>query len=1407
MTIDAIDFSKLKPYDGKTTRSFELLIYRLMVAQYQHLGDFTAIAGEGGDGGIEFYLKLRSGETWGWQCKFYSDKGRLSDSNRTTSIENSLAKACINYPDLTKWTLCLKTNLTVGITNKNGVRKNGERDWFIKALPLQIPIDRTVDLNFFGEDEIITSLVSPDNNGVKQFFFGDLEINQAWFEAQCSQAQYKTKDKYDSVLHTIGNFDQSYVDSALMNPAYIELIKNLFAEIPESASAIKKSIDNYYIKATYNERELQIKNLAFDFFGRFEPLKDTLMAWFDTIIQAIAEYDLNKFNKLLPVNHHNPTIVNYLNSFPVEIADDKNTLVEATNAIYRAIEDYFRNFERIIRNYLHRSENYLIFLADAAEGKTHLACDIVHKRLKAGLPAIFLTGDSFNNHNNLTSAITTILDIPVSYSLGDLLASLDSYGKINRTKIPIIIDGLNETTYGRGFSTIWRDHLASLSTKVQQYENLVLIVTCRNSYADDIWTEEDRKYFHWLGRWTNEVKELVQKYFNKYCIVADLTFANLNRFEQPIFLKIFCEIKNPNWQSGRKVRVNIDSDTNNELFGLYFKEVNKKLQRSSLLRRNESFVEQSMASLAEYFWEQNLREIPIKDFYKIIDGEVSYRAGESRADLLIDEGLVFTRDVKQGGEYVSLTYEIMAGYIIAKYLLSRYQLSELLPQGPFHLKTRQGQKPHPLYENIVDELALLFPQHFGTMLHDYYSADVDEYINYVSIRSLWFLQGEYIRDKDVDEVALHFQSFSENRVEIIQLSKIVLVEMDHPLNAAFLSNQLRMLSVKDRDLTWTENLRHSSYENIQFLEDLIRECRIPVITQEAEERLHLLILYVQWFLTSTDRKLRDTATKLIYFYGCRYSNEFTGLVYTSLTFNDPYVWERMLAALYGVVLSKMGPPDNDFRHNQLKNIGLTLYELIFKKGAKFYTTHVLARDYAVRCVEIAIGFNPSIGEIDEKQISAPFRQSKKIKYSAIKKADDTIKGPMRMDFSNYTIGTIVKDGFSYKNPPEKEKVRRQLFYRIYQLGWSANEYEHIENSIENYSSYDRNRPRIERYGKKYSWISFFELAGYRNDLGLLNDSLLDNYRSNASDIDPSFPENIETQDFIRDDFLGDRSISLIDWLQVRDTPDLKNYITIKEDSHEWVCLDGYINQEDGIADRGRFTFIRGIIVKQDDLNEFLPLFENQRLGGRWIPEILQNFYTFAGELYLYEDATHSNATEIAFELSRYKKRVKKGEEGYFPDVEVNTANGNFEVIITEPASKTIILPRTKKFNTLIPVMEYSWSSNDLINNIGHKTIVAKEIAHELNLSALPQSFDLLEPNGTAATKYKESFAEGLTKYRMCYLRKDLLDRYLELTKTCLVWGIWGEKEAKLDFTYRKSFNSIYGVDGLFEFQDIQIYTV
>src|SRR5690606_16614086 len=123
-----------------------------------------------------------------------------------------------------------------------------------------------------------------------------------------------------------------------------------------------------------------------------------------------------------------------------------------------------------------------------------------------------------------------------------------------------------------------------------------------------------------------------------------------------------------------------------------------------------------------------------------------------------------------------------------------------------------------------------------------------------------------------------------------------------------------------------------------------------------------------------------------------------------------------------------------------------------------------------------------------------------------------------------------------------------------------------------------NENRIDRYGKKYSWMVYYELYGFRYDMGLLTDYLKEDERPPDIDIDPSFPKEALNLKIIEQDFLGSRNLSLDSWIDKGGTPNIKPYLLIKEIKGikgPWILLNGFINQEDKKIKRGTFIVPRG----------------------------------------------------------------------------------------------------------------------------------------------------------------------------------------------------------------------------------------
>ncbi|KGN71761.1 hypothetical protein [Porphyromonas sp. COT-108 OH1349] len=996
--------------------------------------------------------------------------------------------------------------------------------------------------------------------------------------------------------------------------------------------------------------------------------------------ELLSNFDLEELNK---------NFYDYYNKIDYSVFTEKTGAYKNASTISYLISEFAETYNRFLGNYFHEKQRVIHFIADAAKGKTHISCDIAYRKIINSKPAIFLTGDKFTDETSITDALRKILDVPQEFSFEEFLQALDIYASITNTHIPLVIDGLNETISNRLFSPIWKNHLPAFISKVLQTKKLVVITTCRKSYAERVWEKISTNEFHYLYGFDDyeTIHDAVEKYFSKYQLKADLFFASLEKFRDPIFLKIFCEIKNPDWKTSNEVAVNIEEESTYDVFTEYLSQINKRVTSNSpILRTNEQFISNALDKLSTYLWSNDVREIPINEFCELIDNNINYEKDKSKADILINEGLVLTRDMRDNSEYVSFTYDILAGFMIAESLINNHPNS-FFTSKRFIQKIICKRKQHPLFEDVISALCLLLPQIKQTTFHELIGRDKllrfahSKYFKYLpqfvtnifserikfsnyasgkSISSLFVLPANLVKEKDKHLVSKLFFATDKNKKVFYDLSFKTLGDVKHPLNAVFMSKLLVDLKMNERDISWTEYIRKKSYELEKFVLEFETQCRsLSSESKLVSEKQHTVSRFIVWFLTSTNRNLRDKTTRALYYYGKKFPKEFCLLVYDSLKFNDPYVWERTLSSMYGVVMAEHNSTTSDyFRNEILPKTSKTIYDLIFKENAPHSTTHILARDYARRIIEIGLIHNSSLlSEQEIINIRPPYsfgglRKLGEFDYGGEEYSYD---GPIRMDFSNYTIGRIVKDGTSYSNPPEKIKVRRQIYWRIYDLGWSPDLFREAEKELGNdiYSNRGRTeQATVERYGKKYSWIAYFENAGLRDDQGLL-DKEWDKFRLSDADIDPSFPDAPKNELFLTHNLLGEKTTTLEEWYKNGGMPFVEEYLTVnnlKGNNSDWICLDSYIGQEDRSLERNRFTFIRGLIIKENDYDEVVKLLQGQNMGGRWLPEKKENYYTYAGELYVFDDATYDNHAILEFQTNKKKVKIKKGDPGYYPNV-------------------------------------------------------------------------------------------------------------------------------------------------------------
>lgn len=225
-----------------------------------------------------------------------------------------------------------------------------------------------------------------------------------------------------------------------------------------------------------------------------------------------------------------------------------------------------------------------------------------------------------------------------------------------------------------------------------------------------------------------------------------------------------------------------------------------------------------------------------------------------------------------------------------------------------------------------------------------------------------------------------------------------------------------------------------------------------------------------------------------------------------------------------------------------------LYRRIFAPGAGNATHHALVRDYALGVIEIAERSGCiALPKSARRNLSAPYPNAPSTFTSdgtpdpSVEKA---IGRAIQMDFDNYTIGRLIPDRANYNDKhSEYVQARSKIERRIFDLGYRAKLFEDVDAEIGNSSWNARDEQKVDRYGKKYSWIAYHEMWGQREAEGKLPEV---GARSSDCGVDPSFPTRPPHWTPPIPDLFGDPLLATEAWVEGGFTPKWDPVLVVPE---------------------------------------------------------------------------------------------------------------------------------------------------------------------------------------------------------------------------------------------------------------------
>jgi len=165
---------------------------------------------------------------------------------------------------------------------------------------------------------------------------------------------------------------------------------------------------------------------------------------------------------------------------------------------------------------------------------------------------------------------------------------------------------------------MWKNQLPGFTESLKKYPRIILINTCRTLYIDYIWEgKKPQNYIYIYGFNEINLEEAINKYFSFYKIKADLTLVSLNQFKHPIYLKLFCEINNPERKEEKQVY--LGEQTLYKVIEEYLTKCNEKISCKLSKPPNLNIIQDSLEKIAKILWINKSRYLNYFDAIQLID--------------------------------------------------------------------------------------------------------------------------------------------------------------------------------------------------------------------------------------------------------------------------------------------------------------------------------------------------------------------------------------------------------------------------------------------------------------------------------------------------------------------------------------------------------------------------------------------------------------------------------------------------------------------------------------------------------------------------------------------------------------------------------------------------------------------
>ena len=1070
--------------------------------------------------------------------------------------------------------------------------------------------EKNIQVVIVSDEEIIEMVMRHQH--IEKAFFGVKSIPFGRFEKSVHASLDDLGIRYNRDFNVLTK-SSTELDLFLRNDRAVSYINQKKADILEEIKdhAKRNPMDVDYVEKVY----LSIEALD-------DVTKDTILdatKWYEIVEAIIKEEKGNKENRI-----ENGEISR-------DSLDEEYWELELTEGLKLGLSD-----KALLET------RFVLLTGDAGVGKSHLFAFESNQRIKEGLTTLFLLGESFATTDSISIQILKKLNLDCS--MEEFCSYLERIGEEQGRDIIIFIDAINESAH----KDIWKNGLRDFVDLIGDYQNIRVAISYRNGYEKMLLSDGLKKYINDQkivkiahNGFTDESVDALKAFFDYYDIPFSPVYVLQERMTNPLFLTIFCKTYKENQRKLSMAKV----------FHNYVSVTEDELKKKFGIESDSKFLWDLLGEVSAYCIENNTRHIEKEELYKF-EYWNTYGISDKQnyVHTIVKGGLLngFPIDDK---EYIGFGYDLLREYLLAEYIVNKYtdisELKQFLIKDILQITdgTIGNYGNEQLLYCVIDIVSSRHRTEINDILELVTDEDDSDRLNDGYIESYSWRNDDNISAQKFTDFINNHSVWSNTVLRTLVENS---VRVNSELNAKFLHEKLKAMSMAQRDSRWTIyiNELYQSYNRVYQIIELFEHdlCACDIDDDECE----LFLLLFGWMFTASNRSLRDNASKAMINLLAMHQQKIVWLISRFIDVDDPYVVERVLCNCLGTILSWKT------EKNLYGEIAKYIYESIFDK--KIVVEDALIREYARLIIESYIKLYTNDIGIDIEKILPPYgsddipvmnkQDYRKDDYGSGFNAIVSSMYPNDISEFSGMCGDFGRNIFEsdihgFKDVSVENCYHYAMQYIRDKLGYSDDLFSEYDSHTRKAGYYyARNPVRVERIGEKYQWIALRNVIAKLGDNHRLVEEEYDGTWQLYSirDFDPTIrdikqPESGEFpifEDFtITEDFAqSDDSEVVRKWLAENGKyieSNARSLIVEDKDGVKWVRLSINSEQNKKIFSLRRCFFdtekgnqhgwfqAEAYFVKNKDKEKLFQLSKEADFWGQWFPRENSSTMVMFGE--------------------------------------------------------------------------------------------------------------------------------------------------------------------------------------------------